>query len=310
MITGTIYELLTTANPDLNTRDQPTGNVTQNKLYVYLRPADISIWEDFTFENIEAAYAHLFPIGPIQSDALHPFPRGSPAYITTEASVDNISQLWSSLICRFPLKRGCERLQADLGLNRVEISMGAKKLYSYPPQGGKAFEPDWGIYLNTTPKTALVWGDNKCSSKWKSDPNVSRLASNRVWAFRQIATYCYNENTRYSYIVTPDELAAIRVVKDPTASGNHRVQYKSIPWSHHGPNVLTMNLAIWALAMMAVNEEHRPILPIHQNLPLNLWWQDMNHQTGEGFFQHHLSGRILQTLPVGAISRPRPEPTP
>lgn len=309
MATGTLYELLTIANPDLDTRFQPTGPVTKNPKYVNLGGNELSIWHDFTFQNIEAAYSHLFSIGPIRSEAPFPFPRGSPAEIKGEANVDSIADMWNRLICRFPLKLGCQRLQTDLGLVPVEISMGLKKNSSQPLDGAKAMLPDWSIYLKNQPQTIAVWGDSKCSSKWNSDPSATD-EGNYYWPFRQMATYCVNDDTRYGYIITPVELVVMRIIRDTNAIDGFRVQYQSIPWEEHGPQVLTVNLALWALAMMSVNEGHRPIVGQDWTLPVNVWWQDQNPQTGQVSFEHHLSGRIVQTLPAGAVPMPRPTTLP
>ncbi|CEJ82688.1 hypothetical protein VHEMI02737 [[Torrubiella] hemipterigena] len=307
MLQGTIYELLTHPNPVLDTRQQVKGPVTRNTEYVKLERENVSIWHDFTFENIEAAYSHLFSIGPIQSEAVHPYPRGSPSEIRTEDSVDKISYYWNALVCRYPFKIGCERLQTALGLVRTDVSMAKGELPSPPLDGGRDMHPDWSIYLRDERRTILVWGDSKCSSKWSS---TNTRSDNWIWPFRQLATYCVNDSTRYGYVITPDELVALRVIMDPISRCGYRLEYRAIPWSQHGPHVLTVNLAIWALAMMSVNDGHRSIAPQDWTLPLNIWWQDINRRTGQVSYEHHLSARTAQQLPPGAIAHQRPTALP
>lgn len=49
---------------------------------------------------------------------------------------------------------------------------------------------------------------------------------------------------------------------------------------HKAPGALNMNLAIWALAMFAVNEGHQPIRGWSETSPLNVWWRDQKDSTG------------------------------
>ena len=95
---GTLYEVLTAANPILDLAEQPEGPVTTNSRYLVIRPQDIVDWPDFAFRNIAGAYGHLFSIEPIESDAI--YLRNSPAEINSEPSVDTVIQKWNGEICR------------------------------------------------------------------------------------------------------------------------------------------------------------------------------------------------------------------
>jgi hypothetical protein len=180
-----------------------------------------------------------------------------------------------------------------------------------PASEARARSPDWSIFLLDPDEGAdnnivTVWGDSKYSSKWTSDPYrmPQGYQNNWIWPFRQVLTYCVNSNTRYGYIVTPEEVVVLRVHEDKSSTPNThwRVQYPAIPWDSSGEGVLTTNLAIWALAMMSVNEEHRRIGTFDQTLPLNIWWIDPSR----GWAQHHLSGAKAFNRPEGAEARPRP----
>ncbi|EHL03767.1 hypothetical protein M7I_0119 [Glarea lozoyensis 74030] len=87
--------------------------------------------------------------------------------------------------------------------------------------------------------------------------------------------------------------------------GDSKAEYKSIPWGAASPTALTMNLAIWALAMFALNEGHRPIRSREETLPLNVWWKDVAAD-GSLTYEHHLTGRTLKKLPKGGEARKRP----
>lgn len=88
-----------------------------------------------------------------------------------------------------------------------------------------------------------------------------------------------------------------------------RVQYAAIPWENSGEGTLTVNLAIWALAMMNLNEGHRPIRILDHTLPLNVWWIDQGESL---LFEHHLSSRVvtLSDRQDGMDARPRPDTIP
>lgn len=92
-------------------------------------------------------------------------------------------------------------------------------------------------------------------------------------AIRQIYTYCITANARYGFLITDQELLAIRIswlesagktlpkttreeeVKRRQRKGN--LEYKAIPWTNDGSDSsssthgLTINLALWWLHMMA-----------------------------------------------------------
>lgn len=302
-ITGTLHEILTYSNPALRLDDQQSGAVTRSQLYKDILEEDITDWGDFTYENITAAYGHLFDIGPITSEA-YPDLRGTPTEIEKESHVDNLGTLWNAQICRYPLKRGAERVLRDLGLEQQDISLRHDGKSSVDlGSDSKAKAPDWSIYIRDESKTVIVWGDSKCSSKWASDPaNLPPgFRSNFLWPYRQLLTYCVNDSMRYGFILTPEELVATRVVQG--SQQRWRIQYKSIPWRSSGAT-LTVNLAIWALAMMALNEGHRPIRSEADTLPLDVWWRDGTEM------EHHLSGRRVTQLPAGAAARPRPATIP
>jgi hypothetical protein len=87
-----------------------------------------------------------------------------------------------------------------------------------------------------------------------------------------------------------------------------RIQYTAIPWGRSGEGTLTMNLAIWALAMMSLSDEHRAIRTSDQTLPLNIWWIDPSrNRVRSSTYEHHLSGLKISgsERPKGAEARLR-----
>lgn len=95
---------------------------------------------------------------------------------------------------------------------------------------GNSFHPDWMIYngYSWAPEdcTRLVVGDSKLSTKWQSawllleeselpqDPDEKKAESQkteRMWPIRQLASYCIWGGTCYRFLITPEELVAVRI---------------------------------------------------------------------------------------------------
>ncbi len=328
-ISGTIIELLTAPNPKLRLERQQLGKVTNSNQYENLRIDHVLDWPDFTYDNIAAAYGHLFGIGPLESDAVEDFDNCQ-GEIRKEAHVDKVVWGWNTKICRRPMKRGAAHVQEDLGLERCDITMQYLGAESKDlGRDGRSLAPDWSIFLRVPgaepadesdddpeARLVIVWGDSKCSSKWKSHQLdlPAQYRANWIWPFRQVLTYCVNEGTRYGFILTPEEVVVLRVYEDSSESlYPWRVQHAAIPWGNSGENVLTVNLALWALAVMGINEGHRPIRTLGQTLPLNVWWMDRGRRPNDPpTHEHHLSGAKVphSQRPRGLDARPRPNTIP
>lgn len=190
-------------------------------------------------------------------------------------------------LSRNDMRAAAVKLRAQLGLESdVDTIFGLPVEPLYDPKTNSKFEPDWMIFEETKEETHFVVGDTKLSSKWDSDWNngvCEDSLSNWFWPVRQVVTYGTVAGTRYCFIITPTELVAGRICKLPALSIDdddddaHHFQYKSIPWYNHGTDNLTVNLALWALAMMGINSGHRDIVARQDTLPLNVWWKDVSN---------------------------------
>jgi hypothetical protein len=110
---------------------------------------------------------------------------------------------------------------------------------------------------------------------------IMDVSQERKLPLEHIATYCRYAQTRYAFILTQAELVALRVrrihsmAKNPTKH-HAAVEYISVPW--HRKTKLTVNLAIWALGRMGMNDDHREMeTPDGRNRPLDrmarlTWW--------------------------------------
>jgi hypothetical protein len=141
-------------------------------------------------------------------------------------------------------------------------------------------KPDWAGTRTVVPDNPnqtvnILPGDTKVSYKWKSTEIVPRevhandLVQNWFWPLRQIFTYCMNFKTRYGFIISDEEVVAIRVRAPRERLEENKskrriviskdrgaIEYVSIYDSTQDPGSekrLTMNLAIWWLHLLAAN---------------------------------------------------------
>lgn len=312
-IQGRAINLLTYKNPNLKKEDQQFGYVTKNQDYAPLLDDNIDTWEDFTYNNILAAFHDILQKDEVLQASVINDRDGSPSVIVSEDSIDDVTSWWNVQVCRAPLKKGAAAIQQQLGLPEssvtFQLNKGAVLTHN---NNGTTGKPDWVIFnRDKDGVTPLVCGENKLSTKWNSDKDklLTKYKENWIWPFRQVLTYCIATDTRYGCILTPDEAVVIRVYlngSNPPRRWN--VQYKSIPWDDSG-NKLTINLGIWALGMMAINSGHRPIAPKPDTLPLNVWWITRTKK-GKEAYEHHLSSCIAETRPSNADIRPQPDTIP
>ncbi|KAK3295065.1 uncharacterized protein B0H64DRAFT_444086 [Chaetomium fimeti] len=144
-------------------------------------------------------------------------------------------------------------------------------------------------------------GVNKISQKWKSewlatpsdaavktDPWIAMkttptksVAFERLLPLNQVATYCRYAETRYAFILTQRELVALRIRRIPGRLGGrinkHHAAVEYAPVSLTASTGLTANLAIWALACLGMNDEHRAMEKSGNMPPDSMarvtWWK-------------------------------------
>lgn len=212
--------------------------------------------------------------------------------------------------------------------------------WTHPDLDPTELMPDWTAYdrameksyssaAEKNPKKPLTFaiGESKMCQCWKSDGIYSGLAGShidqylapttdgkllhkvhdvtekRIQPLERLATYCRFGETRYGFIITQEELVAIRVRRlDPALiSGvlacdkpHAGIEYTSIPWDAFGPGKLTANLAIWALGCMGMNDHHRIMEssggePLTSMVRLTKWTHDEKNKV----YRNDISGREI-----------------
>lgn len=126
--------------------------------------------------------------------------------------------------------------------------------------------------------------------------SVLDIKHERCYPLMQISTYCRYAQTRYAYILTQTELVALRIRRLPQQPDMEKhyagIEYTSVPWG--ATTGLTINLAIWALSCMGMNDGHREMEgPDNSPLPdmaRLTWW---THDKRAGIYQNVISKRQI-----------------
>lgn len=193
------------------------------------------------------------------------------------------------------------------GKNALGAYVGATLKQGYRQQpvrlnnGGLSW-PDHSIYLDEHPPVVLIIGLCKPSTKWSLDELEDDPIADTLWPFRQLAVFCRKRDTRYGYIQTDKVLVACRFSRAECGI-KYDVEYMPVPWGRDGPEVLTTDLAVWWLAMMGLNAQHRAIVPGQQMRRITEWDPaNVAFNLGDSIQQHHISNRLVSTSSLGNIN--------
>ncbi|KAJ4296943.1 hypothetical protein N0V88_003859 [Collariella sp. IMI 366227] len=117
--------------------------------------------------------------------------------------------------------------------------------------------------------------DKSVITKVRSGP--TRMQVNHVIALDSfpdhdpvLANICEKAKTRYGYIQTDEEPVVCCFSKE--ADGPWKAAMIPVPWSKHGPLVLTTDLALWWLCMLAMsNQNDRAIISEANMIKIDSW---------------------------------------
>ena len=314
-----ILDCLTQPNPILRENPPKSNKNTFSNDFVELDVNQIGEWDDFTYENLTAAFSDLLAMTVVVKD-IAISDDDSQCSISNEDGVDYVMDNYSTKSLRKPIKVATEVLHKRFDASMYPLSFhGRRSGYqiqnpSAPGDDRRAFKPDWVIYQRYGEREASVIGDSKLCYKWKSSDlgkyhNMSASqAKNFMMPLRQIATYCYHSHTPYGFLITSDELVVVKLhgwVKSLTSASNNKqgtVQYRSIKWSENGPGRLTVHLAIWFLTMVALSSRG-PLddfaMGNVQNLNLGVFWPIRNF--GYDVYFHPSSGLVAKATKEQAV---------
>ncbi|KAI8722406.1 hypothetical protein NCS52_00384300 [Fusarium sp. LHS14.1] len=297
----TIQEALTGHVPtfvlDVNAPIQPKPMGTWMRVY----SDDVWYWEGFNLTNLRNAYGHIFDLpNPTLSNPIRSL-RLSPTCAVSDAHprfvIRNLDELKKHGIetlhhlLKFPLQHAIPKLKERLVCCKSDL------LCDYRAPHTQA-DWLWSVFY-ATDKTNLVVSCSRLSNTFTSeDLRLKKL--NAMYTLRQLATYAVIGKTRYGFILTDKEVVIVRFHVVSREVEEYGVGWVAIPWKETGPCTLTVPLALFSLALMSLNDDHRHIVVGDQTLPLDAWVRE-KHSAREGKvrFYHHLSGQYMDELPEG-----------
>lgn len=248
-------------------------------------------WENFNLNNIASAFG----------DILRQPASASMEGMRTSRGVRNLTEMKNHCIdgllriLEGPMAAGSyllgQRLRSATVIDHLRDTTfpGAKHKY----------ESSLIFYLEATPRIHFVVSCARLSPQWTSE-DLKNQEPAGLLPIRQLATYAKESGTRYSFIMTDKEVVVVRFVAD--SSGQYEAEWQAIQRDASGEGTLTVGLAVWALIMMSLHEQHRAVATEAETLPINLWWREQG-ANGRFTYRHHLSGRELPYLHSGAVYR-------
>ncbi|KAK8096001.1 hypothetical protein PG999_014023 [Apiospora kogelbergensis] len=290
-------------NPAANSSECKSGSSTLGSQQY--RPDEVKPWEDLTLENLEKTFKDVLE-HQMDEPRIRNAREISPERLILyeEGSVRTLAEHWNEEVVQHAL-RGTQQLlhrklpegPFDDGHIYFRQNHGQGHI---PNQDGQHQKPDWCVYQkkdeqSTKPCPNLLPGDIKPAKKWKSewitssDPTMRRKA---YLVLNQITKYMYLGGRRYGFILSEEELVAVRLsmfTRDPeenlelandgSAAAAHMLdslqdleggpeedfadaqrrqgrflEYCGIPWRACGDDSFTVNLTLWWLTVLAVQD--------------------------------------------------------
>lgn len=228
--------------------------------------SDIRLWNEFDLHHLNQSYGHVLSTpftGNLQTPQLAELEN---LRITSDQDVRDLIR-WHDGMMRETLDLGRRELGLfpDCGLRfqhtASDGSSVARLLIANSPR------VDHVIELDSPTRPALVVGIARASFKWKCARLLSDLQSatplngrvDSTLPLRQLANICKIARTRYGYIQTDEDLVACCFSYGEVGEGQTettqrplRAAVMPIPWTRHGVDKLTTQLALWWLSMLAM----------------------------------------------------------
>ncbi|KAI2633061.1 hypothetical protein GGS26DRAFT_65781 [Hypomontagnella submonticulosa] len=294
-------EYLTLPNPNADSSRCKDGYST--KSMSGYGPDDVKPWTDLTLENLEMSYKNIL-LQPMDEPRIRSAREISPerTRLFEESSVQTLAEDWNEKVVQHVLNGTRSILHQELPdgpFNNGKIYFTKNRGQGHIKDGrGVRQKPDWCLYQKGGVADAecyrnLLPGDIKPAKKWKSiwiessDQDEKKKAD---LVLAQITKYMSLGNTRYGFILSEEELVAMRLSrfirdkealeelaqdksefekhladstmnleKDPDGSFGGAdqtdgilLEYCGIPWAASGIGSFTVNLTLWWLSVLAV----------------------------------------------------------
>ncbi|KAH7260588.1 hypothetical protein MRS44_009217 [Fusarium solani] len=256
----TLRHVLTQEKPCVPCATEAGRNATYAG-WPQLESSGISIWDEFNLTNLNASYGHILNV---------PIPEGLMDVPQADQVLAGVS-LAKEEHLNYLIEGNDQILQKALRLAKSHLDLHPGIVLKHDFMAADQSTPMWLshgarrtkinhlIRLDDSPgPTCLVVGLMRSSSRWSGRAVAGRLEDNMrkelVWPLKQLANACVMAKTRYGYIQTDEEMVVCRFARN---GPEWKVAIMPIPWSRYGCHVLTTDLALWWICMMAMST-HQP----------------------------------------------------
>ncbi|OTB03975.1 hypothetical protein M426DRAFT_12058 [Hypoxylon sp. CI-4A] len=255
-MTTTLRLALTQLKPTIPCNETP-GTMKNSFNAKWPTVKSVKLWSEFVLPNLLDAH------GPHLSQSIHAFPRTDEEL--EGKSIDGLDGT------KFLTRWNCAMMASTLdnALSGFPHLNGTTLSHQYSNidrplyvesigLGGPRASADHLIELDGThsERQRLVVGLGKPSSRFSMkdaihrDGTIHAKQTKHLFVPRQLANLCVKAGTLYGYIQTDKELVACHFTE---AGGEYGVYVMRVPWSDHGSERLTTDLALWWLCMKALS---------------------------------------------------------
>uniref|UniRef100_A0A8H7K5R0 Uncharacterized protein n=1 Tax=Bionectria ochroleuca TaxID=29856 RepID=A0A8H7K5R0_BIOOC len=267
----TLRRLLSQRKPDIPCLTTATKNTAKND-WVKLHKKNVTIRKEFNLDTLNASYGHVldFPISEPLSDVPSINQTLESLTVNSDLDVNNLIG-WNAMMMRatFDFARSLLGLKQGSPSSHV-FTPPDKSTLAKIPGYPKRLQVDHVISLLCNLPQNLVVGLGRTSKKWRGVDITCALDRGRqptgeqIWPLRQLLAICNIANTRYGYIQTDKEFVACRFNKN--AGEEWKVAVVSIPLGNFGEGVLTADLALWWLCMLAASSRDNSEIVSEENM--------------------------------------------
>ncbi|KAF7546100.1 hypothetical protein G7Z17_g8667 [Cylindrodendrum hubeiense] len=307
--TTTLRRLLSQQKPRIPSNVTSSKN-SINELWPEFKTA-ITIWDDFNLANLNESYGHVLDRAVPAHRLQAPLPDKALEGLVIEipGSVRHL-MVWNDDVLRPTLDFAKSHLGLHPGIAlRHKYSNTNKTALASIHSEGKKTTVDHLIELDDFPLANLVVGLARPSSKWSSRKLAHQLDSTTkaiLWPLRQLAKTCESANTRYGYIQTEEEMVVCCFSKN---SNGWKAAIMPIPWTRHGVDTLTTDLALWWLCMLAMSDpQSRAIIEEREMIKINAWDIAYLNEERGWVRRHRYSGFEEPTNPLPPPTYNTPSP--
>lgn len=224
----TLRSFLEQPNPVICNRYSWKGCVTQSTNGAWNEPFRILLWNDFDLvgdfrEILDREFNH---------QDLPDFRVRFPFHLTEihdEDSLDALLVRWNNAVVSTALAVAqrtddSTKSSTDANVDEIFMARGGQGWMPYTTMTNRSLHPDWAgiqksktkeITVNNKQRTSYVNilpGDSKLSTKWTSKLyQADTTRAKYTNPFDQIFTYCVRANARFGYLISQEELVAVRV---------------------------------------------------------------------------------------------------